>query len=116
MKMSFHKLVLAFVVVQSSASLFAGDSRDRSFDSDWRFLRADAPDAENPTFDDSTGALSMCRMTGASRICPLRMPPISRQQIALALLISARAAARAGAVRTLAMSSAARAGIASISR
>jgi beta-galactosidase len=28
--------------------------RDRPFDSDWRFLRADAPGAEVPEFDDST--------------------------------------------------------------
>lgn len=27
------------------------NSRDRSFDHDWRFLRADAPGAENPAFD-----------------------------------------------------------------
>jgi beta-galactosidase len=53
MRMIFHKLMLAFVVVQASASLFAGDSRDQLFDSDWRFLRSDAPGAENPAFDDS---------------------------------------------------------------
>jgi beta-galactosidase len=28
-------------------------NRDRSFDSDWRFLRADAPGAESPVFNDS---------------------------------------------------------------
>jgi beta-galactosidase len=31
----------------------AAGNRDRSFDSDWRFLRADAPGAEAPAFDDS---------------------------------------------------------------
>ena len=31
----------------------AATSRDRSFDSGWRFLRADAPGAEAPGFDDS---------------------------------------------------------------
>jgi len=31
----------------------AANSRDRSFDSDWRFLRADASGAEAPGFDDS---------------------------------------------------------------
>jgi beta-galactosidase len=29
------------------------EARDRAFDSDWRFLRADAPGAEAPGFDDS---------------------------------------------------------------
>ncbi|HEU5072243.1 MAG TPA: glycoside hydrolase family 2 TIM barrel-domain containing protein [Verrucomicrobiae bacterium] len=32
----------------------AGNGRDCSFDSGWRFLRADAPGAEAVTFDDST--------------------------------------------------------------
>jgi beta-galactosidase len=32
----------------------AGAGRDRSFDSGWHFLRADAPGAEAPGFDDST--------------------------------------------------------------
>src|SRR2546428_1668835 len=54
MSMILRKLVLGFVLVQISASLFAGNSRDQTFDSDWRFLRADAPGAENPAFDDST--------------------------------------------------------------
>jgi len=31
----------------------AAGNRERSFDSDWRFLRADAPGAEAPSFDDS---------------------------------------------------------------
>jgi beta-galactosidase len=53
MRMILHKLMLAFVVVQAGVSLFAGDSRKRLFDSDWRFLRGDAPGAENPVFDDS---------------------------------------------------------------
>lgn len=32
----------------------APDNRDRCFDSEWRFLRADAPGAEASNFDDST--------------------------------------------------------------
>ena len=35
----------------------AANSRDRSFDSGWRFLRADAPGAEAPGFDDSSWRL-----------------------------------------------------------
>lgn len=31
----------------------AAENRDRSFDTGWRFLRADAPGAEAPAFDDS---------------------------------------------------------------
>lgn len=53
--MNFRKLaLLVFAVSQVDASLFAGSWRDQSFDSDWRFLRGDAPGAENPSFDDST--------------------------------------------------------------
>jgi len=48
-----RKLILGFVVAQTSASLFAGNLREQSFDGDWRFLRGDAPGAENPAFDDS---------------------------------------------------------------
>lgn len=36
-----------------NVSRLTPNSRDRSLDSDWRFLRADAPGAENPSFDDS---------------------------------------------------------------
>ena len=46
-------LLTVALTVQSSASLFDGNSRDLSFDCDWRFLRADASGAENPAFDDS---------------------------------------------------------------
>ena len=41
------------ICVGGAASLAAGKTRDQSLDSDWRFLRADAPGAENPAFDDS---------------------------------------------------------------
>jgi hypothetical protein len=44
MKMILRKLVLGFVVLQGGASLFTGNSRDQSLDSDWRFLRGDHAD------------------------------------------------------------------------
>jgi beta-galactosidase len=53
MRTIFSNLILALVVVQAAASLFAEGPRDRLFDSDWRFLRGDATGAENPAFDDS---------------------------------------------------------------
>jgi beta-galactosidase len=53
----FAKLALAAVLsLVNFGALFAGsaaDSRDRSFDTGWRFLRADAPGAEAPSFNDS---------------------------------------------------------------
>lgn len=36
-----------------TAEAVAAESRDRSIDTGWRFLRADAPGAEAPAFDDS---------------------------------------------------------------
>ncbi|HEU5396761.1 MAG TPA: hypothetical protein VFV81_06315, partial [Verrucomicrobiae bacterium] len=52
----FGKLPLAVLLVGgwcgAVAAPAAGD-RDRSFDADWRFLRAEAPGAEAPAFDDS---------------------------------------------------------------
>src|ERR1039457_1892620 len=36
-----------------SGEAYAAENLDRSFDSGWRFLRADAPGAEAPSFDDS---------------------------------------------------------------
>jgi beta-galactosidase len=42
------------VLILGGISAFASGQRDRSFDSDWRFLRADAPGAEVPEFNDST--------------------------------------------------------------
>lgn len=53
MKISLCMLLLGFVVVQATASLYAESPRDQSFDADWRFLRGDASGAENPAFDDS---------------------------------------------------------------
>jgi beta-galactosidase len=44
---------LLCLLVLGSVSAFASGQRDRSFDSDWRFLRADAPGAEVPGFNDS---------------------------------------------------------------
>jgi beta-galactosidase len=54
MKQIIHPTLLTVALaIQSSVSLFAGNTRDLSFDADWRFLRADAPGAEKPAFDDS---------------------------------------------------------------
>jgi beta-galactosidase len=36
-----------------SFGALARGERDRSFDADWKFLRADAPGAERADFDDS---------------------------------------------------------------
>jgi beta-galactosidase len=44
---------LAFLTLLSSFGAPARGERDRSFDADWRFLRAEAPGAERPDFDDS---------------------------------------------------------------
>jgi beta-galactosidase len=50
-----HFLFVFFLgVLQASRLLHAGVVRDQSFDSSWRFLRADAPGAEGPGFDDSS--------------------------------------------------------------
>ena len=49
-----RRLVCSLILVLVGTSAFASSQRDQSFDADWRFLRADAPGAENPAFDDST--------------------------------------------------------------
>jgi beta-galactosidase len=53
----FARLVLFAIMAGRCCAVPAADSaatsRDRSFDSGWRFLRADAPGAEAPGFDDS---------------------------------------------------------------
>jgi beta-galactosidase len=60
MKSKTYRLVLiglATILTGLSLGAFAAStvaSRDRSFDSGWRFLRADAPGAETSAFDDST--------------------------------------------------------------
>jgi beta-galactosidase len=52
-------LVIAFILAGCAAIPGSKDTNnlsafdDRAFDSDWRFIRADAPGAENPEFDDS---------------------------------------------------------------
>ncbi|MBN1515713.1 DUF4982 domain-containing protein [Candidatus Sumerlaeota bacterium] len=53
--MNLCKLGSCFFFAQCgmSASVFAGNSRDLPFDGDWRFLRADEPGMESPSFDDS---------------------------------------------------------------
>jgi len=45
--------MLAAVVAGVLTTAFAAAPRERRFDSDWRFLRGDAPGAENPAFRDS---------------------------------------------------------------
>ena len=49
-------LVLSITGVLATAvrTADAADNRDRSFDAGWHFLRADAPGAEAPDFEDST--------------------------------------------------------------
>lgn len=57
--MKTHPALLVSVLVLAGSCLglcraeSAASGRERSFDSDWRFLRADAPGAESPGFDDS---------------------------------------------------------------
>lgn len=51
------RFILLFALIVQSMNIFgasAVDSRQLSFDTDWRFLRADAPGADTPGFDDST--------------------------------------------------------------
>ncbi|HZC23950.1 MAG TPA: hypothetical protein VE866_11475 [Candidatus Binatia bacterium] len=43
---------MAGVLYSVAVTAQAADNRDRSFDAGWRFLRADAPGAEAPGFDD----------------------------------------------------------------
>ena len=50
----FLRQISGLILILAAVCASAAGQRDRSFDSDWRFLRADAPDAENATFDDST--------------------------------------------------------------
>ena len=53
----FTKAVLTTIAVgilySAAMTAHAADNRDRSFDSGWRFLRAEAPGAEASGFDDS---------------------------------------------------------------
>jgi beta-galactosidase len=53
MILTARKWLSALLLVLATASPLAATSRDQSFDSNWRFLRADAPGAENPAFNDS---------------------------------------------------------------
>lgn len=50
----FLKQIPGLILVLAAFCASAAGQRDRSFDSDWRFLRADPPGADNPVFDDST--------------------------------------------------------------
>jgi len=54
MKTMFLKQIPGLILVLAAFCASAAGQRDRSFDSDWRFLRADPPGADNPVFDDST--------------------------------------------------------------
>jgi hypothetical protein len=57
----FARLVMFAIIAGRCCVAPAADSaattRDRPFDSSWRFLRADAPGAEAPGFDDSSWCL-----------------------------------------------------------
>ncbi len=47
-------LAFGFLLVQAGSLLgLAGAPRDQPFNTDWRFLRGEAPGAEQPAFDDS---------------------------------------------------------------
>jgi beta-galactosidase len=46
-------LACSLALIFGGISAFAGAQRDRSFDADWRFLRADATGADSAEFDDS---------------------------------------------------------------
>ena len=54
MKTILCKHVCCLILVLGGFSAFASSQRDRSFDSGWRFLRADSPGAEVAEFKDST--------------------------------------------------------------
>jgi beta-galactosidase len=45
--------LLACLTLLFTFAALARGERDRNFDADWKFLRADAPGAERPDFDDS---------------------------------------------------------------
>ncbi|HEX7570180.1 MAG TPA: hypothetical protein VF492_06720, partial [Verrucomicrobiae bacterium] len=45
--------VLATCCMSAFGANHAGDNRETAFDSDWRFLRADASGADAPGFDDA---------------------------------------------------------------
>lgn len=47
------RLMPMFLPMLLVVGAMAADLRDRPFDDNWRFLRADAPGAEKPDFDDS---------------------------------------------------------------
>ncbi len=55
MKTSLQRLVTSIVILSLLAAASApGTPRDRLFDTDWRFLRADTTGAQQPDFNDST--------------------------------------------------------------
>jgi beta-galactosidase len=53
MKMIPRFATFGLLAIVAAGAATAAEMRDRSFDSGWRFLRADAPGAEAASFDDS---------------------------------------------------------------
>ncbi len=74
--------VLPFFVASPLCSALAPsagavDERERSFDASWRFLRADAPGAEAPDFDDADWrALDLPHDWSIEDLPPLEKPPV----------------------------------------
>jgi beta-galactosidase len=52
-RLAWFAIMAGWCCAAPAADSAATKNRDRSFDSGWRFLRADAPDAEAADFDDS---------------------------------------------------------------
>ena len=77
---SFHELCVNHhgrVLFQRSGRDSAAHNRDRSFDSGWRFLRADAPGAEAPGFDDTAWrTLDVPHDWSIEDLPPLEKPPV----------------------------------------
>jgi beta-galactosidase len=55
--MRLHTLIIGCLIAVQTATAFSAavvePGRERNFDSDWRFLRADAPGVDAPGFDDA---------------------------------------------------------------
>jgi beta-galactosidase len=52
-----NKFLLTILLISLSAAAHSQSRQIQQFDTDWRFLQSDAPDAQSPTFDDSTWKL-----------------------------------------------------------
>lgn len=84
----FARIVLVALLTGSSCGASAASpataSRDRSFDSGWRFLRADAPGAEAPNFDDSSWrALDVPHDWSIEDLPALQMPPVPELSVVI---------------------------------